>query len=104
MTEQRMTPIVFLAFANEQDDRTRYLRTLAEEGRRLRHALEQAEAQGLCQLEVRTNATLSDIRDVFRKYDSRIAVLHFGGHADSYQLLFEATGGQACRNRCHGLC
>lgn len=95
MNAQNTKPVIFLAFANEQDDRTHYLRTLPEEGRRLRRALEQAQAAGICQLEVRTNATLSDIRDVFRNHDNRIAIFHFGGHADSYRLLFEAAGGKS---------
>ena len=43
---------------------------------------------------MRTNATLADIRDVFRKADGHIAVFHYGGHADSYSLLFEAEGGK----------
>lgn len=94
MNEQTINPIVFLVFANEQEEHARYLRTLAEEARRLRRALEQAETQGLCHLEVRTNTTLGDIRDGFRKYANRIAHFHSGGHADSYRLRFEAAGGK----------
>ena len=98
MTNRRNTdndrPIVFLAFANEQDNRVRYLRSLPDEARRLRRALERAAEQGLCQSIVRTNATLDEILDVFRKYRDRIAIFHYGGHADSFRLLFELTCGR----------
>ena len=42
---------------------------------------------------VRTNVTAGEILDLFQHPDhrDRIAVLHYGGHANGYQLLFEAT-------------
>ncbi len=89
-------PIIFLAFANEHDNRVpqAYLRHLPQEVQGLRQALRKAEEKDLCQLEVLPNATLSEIRDVFRKHNDRIAIFHFGGHADSYGLLFEGKDGQ----------
>ena len=42
-------PIIFLAFANEQDDRVRYLRNLPEEARRLHEILDAAEQDELCE-------------------------------------------------------
>jgi len=42
MAEQSRKPVILLAFANEQDTRVRYLRTLPDEVRRLQRALEQA--------------------------------------------------------------
>lgn len=82
-----------MAFANEQDERLRYLRTLPDEVRALRVALQQAEDAGLCELVVRSNATLDEILDILRRYRDRIAVFHYGGHADSYYLLVEKMGG-----------
>lgn len=91
-------PVLFLAFANDRDDRVddRYLRDLPRETRRVRAALETAERAGLCDLVVRTNVTVQEIFDVFRdpRYRDRVAGFHFGGHADGYALLFETLEGE----------
>ena len=89
-------PIIFLAFANDRDDRTRYLRNLAEEARRLREALAPAERAGLCQVVVRQNATVREIFDVFQDAQTRnrVAVFHYAGHADSYELLLTMGSGE----------
>jgi WD40 repeat protein len=90
-------PVVFLAFANARDDRVPYLRNLPQEARWLRLALRRAERAGLCQLVERNNATLEDILDVFQdpEYRNRIAVFHYGGHANGYQLLLESASGHS---------
>ena len=85
-------PVVFLAFANEQEGR-RDLRKLPEETRELRSILQEADDRGLCKLEVRTNATLADLDEVFRRCGSRVAIFHFGGHADAERLLLESASG-----------
>jgi formylglycine-generating enzyme required for sulfatase activity len=89
-------PIIFLAFANEQDRSGQYLRDLPEEVRRLQATLEQAQGEGLCQVVVRPNATLDDILGVFLNsaYRDRIVIFHYGGHANSYQLLLEGANRQ----------
>src|SRR5262245_50267674 len=91
-----MKPIILLAYANDRDDHVHYLRNLSEEARRLQKILGQAARDGLCELLVRQNATLDDILDVFQvaTYRNRIAIFHYGGHANGYQLLFESTSGQ----------
>lgn len=90
--ENRAKPVVFLAFANEQEG-WRYLRDLPEESRQLRSILQGAKDRNLCELEVRTNVTLSEIDEVFRRHVSRVAIFHFGGHADAERLLMESAGG-----------
>lgn len=87
--------VIFLAFANDRDDRARYLRNLPEELRRIRGRLKTAEISGLCEVVVRTNSTIGELLDVFQdpRYRDRIAVFHFGGHAGGYQLLMESTEG-----------
>lgn len=89
-------PILFLATANDRDDRARYLRNLAEEARQVQRALAAAEARGYCELALRQNATAGDILDVFQdaRTRGRIALFHFGGHADGYRLLLETATGQ----------
>src|SRR5262245_9505908 len=90
------SPIIVLAFANEQDGR-RYLRDLPEELRRLQDILKEAERHGLCRLELLPNATLDQIFDVFTRHRHRVTILHYAGHADSDRLLLESgvRGGAA---------
>ena len=51
--------------------------------------------RGHCELVLRQNATAGDILDVFQdtRYRDRIAIFHFGGHADGYRLLLETAEG-----------
>lgn len=95
MRDSQSPPVVFLAFANEQDGHTRYLHKLGEECRRLRETLQQAQRDGLCQLVDEPYATTERILKVFQsdKYRSGVAIFHFGGHANGYQLLFETAEG-----------
>jgi hypothetical protein len=89
-------PVVFLAFANEQEGK-RYLRELPKEARELRAALQKAKDRGLCELEVRTNVTLPEVVEVFNHYSNgesgRLAIFHFAGHAGPDSLLLESSTG-----------
>lgn len=89
-----MKPIIFLAFANDKVDNARYLRNLPRELDGIRNALYEAQEAGLCEVVERANITLEQIFDIFqsKKYENRIAVFHYGGHADGYQLLLETLG------------
>jgi WD40 repeat protein len=89
-------PVIFLAFANDRDDTVRYLRNLPAELRQIRAALGSAKSAGLCELVERANATIKDILEVFQypEYRNRIAIFHYGGHANGYQLLLESPEGK----------
>lgn len=86
-----MKPVIFLAFANDRVRPRAYLRNLPEELRLIREALTEAVNGGICEIVERANVTLDEIIEVFqdKKYKDRIAVFHYGGHADSYKLLLE---------------
>ena len=90
-----MKPVIFLAFANDREGRGRYLRNLPEEARRLRAELAGAERAGLCELVVRQSATLEELFAVFQgaEHRDRVAVFHYGGHANGYALLLEGADG-----------
>ena len=90
-----MKPVVLLAFANERESESQYLRNLPLEQNALRKALEKAEDSGLCELVILPNATLENLTETFqrKKYANRIAIFHYGGHASSYKLLLEAADG-----------
>ncbi|MCC6454684.1 MAG: CHAT domain-containing protein [Caldilineaceae bacterium] len=96
MPDSSSIPVLFLAFANNQDDPMGYLHSLPEEVRQLRAALEPAQASGLCEVVVQENATVDEVLQVFYdpKYRHRIALFHYGGHANAYQLLLETADGK----------
>jgi WD40 repeat protein len=98
-----MLPVIFLAFANEQEPGAPYLRQLPEEARRLRQILEKAHREKLCELVLRTNATAAEILDVFQHYRNQVAVFHYGGHANGYQLLLESAGRETAAANAGGL-
>ena len=85
-------PVVFLAFANDLADGLGYLRNLAEEAHRLNEALRPAEKAGLCEIVLLQNVSVERVQNVFldSEYRDRVAVFHFGGHANGYQLLLES--------------
>jgi WD40 repeat protein len=98
----RNKPIIFFAFANDKVDEAAYLRNLSAEMHGVRKALGEAVRNGLCEVIERTSATISDIIDVFQDpvYGSRIAIFHYGGHADGFRLLLESeTGGNAAAHK-----
>ncbi|HQW03262.1 MAG TPA: AAA family ATPase, partial [Saprospiraceae bacterium] len=92
-------PVILLAFANDkQNTGAGYLRGLTQERNAIRDALMKAEENGLCQVIVEPDVTVDRLFDIFQNsaYRDRIAVFHYGGHADSYSLLLEsASGGKA---------
>lgn len=88
-------PVIFLAFANDKVDNARYLRNLPQELDGIRKALFPAVQAKLCEVVERANVTIENILDIFQddRYRDRIAILHYGGHADGYQLLLEQLDG-----------
>lgn len=105
MPSEAKKPVIFLAFANERNDQVSYLRNLTEEARNIRQALDIAKRNGLCDVEERSNATLQDILDVFQDplYHNRIAIFHYGGLPNGYQLLLESAEGSAKAAHAGGL-
>lgn len=92
--EAKQKPVIFLAFANDRVEGGAYLRNLPNELDGIRRALQKAKQDGLCEVVERTNTTVEHILDVFQEYPDRIAIFHYGGHADSYELLLESLTGE----------
>lgn len=88
---KEMKPIIFLAFANDKVDNARYLRNLPLELDGIRKVLQPAVKEGLCEVIERANVSIEQIFDIFQTYKERIAIFHYGGHADGYQLLLESS-------------
>jgi hypothetical protein len=89
-------PVIFLAFANARTNYAPYLRNLPEEQRCIREKLEILSKTGLCEIVERANATIEEIVKVFQDatYKDRIAIFHYGGHADTDSLLLETKTGE----------
>jgi len=98
-------PVIILAFANEREAGNRYLRNLPRELNALKTILERAGEAELCELEILPNATLAMLADTLRKpkYQGRIAIFHFSGHANSLELLLEQDDGGAQAAHAAGL-
>ncbi|MEO1212181.1 MAG: hypothetical protein AAFY45_01565 [Bacteroidota bacterium] len=97
--------IIFLAFANDRVEDALYLRNLPKELDGVRKALYLAEKMGLCEVVERANVTIDHIVSVFQdeRYRDRIAVFHYGGHADGYELLLESLDGSPVASQAGGL-
>ncbi len=88
-------PVLFFAFANDKETEGRFLRELSKERLGILEKLEPVLEKKLCEVEVLPDATIDGILDVFQTYQDRIALFHYGGHADSYQLQLESYDGKS---------
>ena len=86
-----LTPVIFLAFANEDPENTPYERNFSEEKRRIYDQFKKAEEAGLCEVVVKINITVKELLDVFQEYRGRVAVFHFSGYAEKQKPHAEAT-------------
>jgi formylglycine-generating enzyme required for sulfatase activity len=102
MSTQSTKPVVFLAFANSS---AYPLPSLATECNQLTAILEAAAKKGLCELVVRPYATVDQILSTFEQADlrGRLAVFHYAGHANSYELLLEGPDGDIALAHAGGL-
>jgi hypothetical protein len=81
-------PIAFLAFADARSD----LSSLKVEGWALKDQFDELKQRGVvADVVVEEKATLERIYSVFLKHHDRIALFHFGGHADGDRLLLESA-------------
>jgi formylglycine-generating enzyme required for sulfatase activity/Leucine-rich repeat (LRR) protein len=87
----KLKPVIFLAFANDREDNARYLRNLTRELHEIKEALK--PIQNRFEIIHYQGITLKILFEKFEEYKDRIAIFHFGGHADSYQLLLQSDDG-----------
>lgn len=102
MTEPNLSrPVIFLVYANDRVDPARHLRNLEQEIGGIRRALRSAEQEGMCEVVFEPNASTDQVMSVFQdaRYRGRIAIFHYAGHANGYQLMLESEhGGHAAAN------
>ena len=102
MTAKPNLPVIFLLFANNPEEP---LAKLPEEARQIGKILDESQRRGHCEVVMPHYATADDILDTFQdsRYRNRIAIFHFGGHANGYQLLLEAADGKVKAANAGGL-
>ncbi len=79
-------PVLFLAFAN---DDAAPLAQLKEERRGIRSQLLEAQSAGSLEVYTEPEATVKMLAEALQQYDERIALFHYGGHADAAHLMLE---------------
>jgi hypothetical protein len=92
MPEHQTKPVIFLGFANDRELGGSFLRNLTRELNQVRQALERVK--DICEVVFEPNISIERLVQTFRDHKDRIAVFHFAGHANSYQLLLEGANQQ----------
>lgn len=98
-------PVIFIALANERIDQPNYLRGLVKEKELIQEALEPAIVAGLCELVIESHSSIKTLIDTFQnqRFKDRIAIFHFAGHADDFQLMLESNEGETIVAHSEGL-
>ena len=84
------TPVILLAFANDQDD---HLDMLTRERKAISTALQRHEDSRYIRLHVEPNAAIEDVFALFNRFAGQIAIFHYGGHASGAALNLETASG-----------
>jgi hypothetical protein len=86
------TPVVVLAFANDQDA---YLQMIVKERKAIARALQDYDDRRYIKVVKEENTSIQDVFDLCTRYADRVAILHYGGHASGTQLQLEGATGAA---------
>ncbi|MFK7926229.1 MAG: CHAT domain-containing protein, partial [Bacteroidia bacterium] len=79
-------PVIFLAFANDQDA---HLDLLKQEARGIYRALQDRHDAGHLEIYREESADIDDIFHNFNRFRDRVNIFHYGGHANGTQLRLE---------------
>jgi len=79
-------PVIFLAFANDKDD---HLPLLDEERKVINGHLLPLANQQFLQLVIEPTATTADLSRYITDLKDRVAIFHYGGHADSRDIFLQ---------------
>ena len=85
-------PIVYLAFANDNDA---HLSLLKEESRQLNTILSALHDKQAIEVHRDESTSVQDLINSFNRFDGRIAIFHYGGHAGGSGLRLEERDAQA---------
>lgn len=85
-------PVIFLAFANGHDD---HLELLEMEAREIFQELQDLHDRQCVEVIIDETASTQELFRHFSRYGGRMAVFHYGGHADSTKLILRGGGAQS---------
>ncbi len=102
MSPRSIKPVIFLGFANDKEGKG-FLRGLTKERNGIRQALRKLQEAGICEVVTEPDLSINRLFEVFQQYPDRIAAFHYGGHADSFELLLESQSGEKERANSEGL-
>ena len=86
MTDRASAPVVFLAFANHDDD---HLPLLKKESREVMRALRELDRKGHIRVHREESAEASEIFEALSAFHNQVAIFHYGGHANKSALRLE---------------
>lgn len=89
---QKKMPVIFLTFANQQEDKK--LTYLTEEKERIQKALKFVHGN-ICEVIIEFNVTIDKILTVFQDNQNRVVLFHFAGHAGDFGLLLKNANGKS---------
>jgi hypothetical protein len=92
MTAADATPVILLAFANDPEDR---LKNLRRERQSLERALFSADDSQAIKLVKAEQTSTEYLFEQFSVHADRVAIFHYGGHANGGALRLESEGGAA---------
>ena len=85
-------PVVFLAFANDQDD---YLPALKAESRAVFSILQPLAQQSLIDIHREESSTTEELYSDLLAHQGNVVLFHYAGHADGQSLWLEGGQGSA---------
>jgi CHAT domain len=86
------SPVVFLAFSNDADA---HLDLLKAESKGVFNALRELDRQDFVKVHREESADVDELFDALVSFKDRIAIFHYGGHADAGTLRLEGGAGHA---------
>lgn len=86
------TPVIILAFANDPDD---YLKNIRRERQNLFAALRPQADRRAVNVYKEEETSTEALFKLFSDYADRVAIFHYGGHANGTALRLESVGGAA---------
>ena len=100
MADGDSTPVVILAFANDEDD---YLKNIRRERKAVYSALRTQNDQRSINVYKEEGTSTEDLFGLFTRYADRIAIFHYGGHANGTGLRLENPDGSSEQANAAGL-
>lgn len=85
-------PVIILAFANDRDN---YLPMITRERKNIYRTLQDFHDKGYIQVHKEESTEVADIFDLFNRFNHRVAIFHYGGHAGGSHLQLETVEGDA---------